>query len=256
MEPLPEETESRIETDEDDEDDKDGNVLDSNQPPEPPPAPSAPVMQPTEVDDIQPAEEQDDLPKKQPEPNLGPSLFPDMSLQEDDDFEEVTDDPGMGEQAQSAIVEQMLSQDRVRSASDWVQSSKAQDEAIRLWSHLAQKIHRTQLPVEEYIDEVVPLSYQQGELIVGVPQSTPDHHKDLLLSYETLQRLRQLLQQETGRKDSKLRMPVVLVDFNPADRNRKRELVSNMEIWKRMEKHPYVRQLVETFEGQLVDVRG
>jgi len=140
-----------------------------------------------------------------------------------------------------------------RPASSYIRSADERRAAVQLWHQLAQAIHRQAPDLRDPADEVVPLALTREALIVGLPLTMPADHRQLLLAPATQERLRQMLARLAAQL--RLRLVPVIVDITLRDRDPRR-LAATADAWKRVERHPFVQDVVKAFDGSIVDVRG
>ena len=104
------------------------------------------------------------------------------------------------------------------------------------------------------LNKLRPVSFRNGVLEIAYPDDLPENEVNELKNPEMVAFLDQYLATFTG--DPNSRVLIKRWIDGVSDEERGRRLVSTPEVMERVKHNPFVQEVVDLFQGELIDVRG
>jgi hypothetical protein len=104
------------------------------------------------------------------------------------------------------------------------------------------------------MQELRAVSFENGVLQAAYDGEFPEEHAELMLRPESISVMEKALQRLTGLPEARVLIKRWVEGVSDGTaQNRK---VSSPEVRERMERHPFVQQVLELFGGEIIDARG
>ena len=144
-------------------------------------------------------------------------------------------------------------------ASSFVVSRERNEAAQTLWHQVLEEVSK--MPQAASLLDTMAVCFgldvmENGKLIVGIPDHVSSTLTAMMQGEEVLRNVTVIYSQFGTGRDKVVQFEVVGNDLSESvQKPKRRQFGVSTEVWKQIEKMPFVQQICEQFSGRVVDVR-